>query len=127
MGFHPDAGASFYLSHLPGYLGEVHLFQLWGCNCLQNCWSALIYVSFHFLLCTSITAEVGKCFHFAYSSLGFVSFRRVLGSNWRKAQWCRNDCLWSCHPLYVKWGSLYCTLFYFTLCFFSLLLFICSV
>ncbi|KAH9760324.1 3-hydroxyisobutyryl-CoA hydrolase-like protein 2 [Citrus sinensis] len=22
MGFHPDAGASFYLSHLPGYLGE---------------------------------------------------------------------------------------------------------
>lgn len=22
IGFHPDAGASFYLSHLPGHLGE---------------------------------------------------------------------------------------------------------
>lgn len=23
MGFHPDAGASFYLSRLPGYLGDI--------------------------------------------------------------------------------------------------------
>lgn len=23
IGFHPDAGASFYLSHLPGYLGKL--------------------------------------------------------------------------------------------------------
>jgi hypothetical protein len=27
MGFHPDAGASFYLSRLPGYLGEVYFSQ----------------------------------------------------------------------------------------------------
>lgn len=27
MGSHPDAGASFYLSRLPGYLGEVYFFQ----------------------------------------------------------------------------------------------------
>lgn len=27
IGFHPDAGASFYLSHLPGYLGSfLHCF-----------------------------------------------------------------------------------------------------
>jgi 3-hydroxyisobutyryl-CoA hydrolase len=25
IGFHPDAGASYYLSRLPGYLGELHL------------------------------------------------------------------------------------------------------
>lgn len=25
MGFHPDAGASYYLSRLPGYLGNLHL------------------------------------------------------------------------------------------------------
>lgn len=24
IGFHPDAGASYYLSRLPGYLGELH-------------------------------------------------------------------------------------------------------
>lgn len=24
MGFHPDAGASYYLSRLPGYLGEIN-------------------------------------------------------------------------------------------------------
>lgn len=23
IGLHPDAGASFYLSHLPGYLGNI--------------------------------------------------------------------------------------------------------
>lgn len=25
MGFHPDAGASYYLSHLPGYLGNIYV------------------------------------------------------------------------------------------------------
>lgn len=28
MGFHPDAGASFYLSRLPGYLGNVYINQV---------------------------------------------------------------------------------------------------
>lgn len=27
IGFHPDAGASFYLSHLPGHLGMVSWFS----------------------------------------------------------------------------------------------------
>ncbi|CAK9149554.1 unnamed protein product [Ilex paraguariensis] len=30
MGFHPDAGASYYLSRLPGYLGALR--QLWFCG-----------------------------------------------------------------------------------------------
>lgn len=29
MGFHPDSGASFYLSRLPGYLGEINLMQFY--------------------------------------------------------------------------------------------------
>ncbi|KAK3438045.1 hypothetical protein EUGRSUZ_C02530 [Eucalyptus grandis] len=32
IGFHPDAGASFHLSHLPGYLGTLEYLALMGDN-----------------------------------------------------------------------------------------------
>lgn len=31
LGFHPDAGASFYLSRLPGYLGDITVMPFWFC------------------------------------------------------------------------------------------------
>lgn len=31
IGFHPDAGASFYLSHLPGHLGMLAVHYSFSC------------------------------------------------------------------------------------------------
>ncbi|KAF9594744.1 hypothetical protein IFM89_034727 [Coptis chinensis] len=62
VGFHPDAGASYYLSQLPGYLGLISCYLL-------------------------------------------LSQRGILGSNRRKSQWRRNDCLWPCYTLYTECGS----------------------
>ena len=45
MGFHPDAGASFYLSRLPGYLGDINFVQFTLCSLslLYVCFVSVVY------------------------------------------------------------------------------------
>lgn len=115
IGFHPDAGASYYLSRLPGYLGELHLWlicSLYPCSmhkCIVKWWSNSRSE------CDWPTNTLTSMFWCFWSDFCVFLFRGILGSNRAEAKWCRNDSMWPCHPLLLKRGLIQLPCFIFVL------------
>jgi len=78
IGFHPDAGASFYLSRLPGYLGNTRLSLLLNMHYLS-------YVLFDIILSFSCEPEFFPFFLGTVLVFSILCFRGILGSNGRQA------------------------------------------
>lgn len=92
IGFHPDAGASFYLSHLPGYIGKslnVGLFNGWHVRISAK--TSECFILYIFCMSTFMCTHFLTCPH-VWSHCTIITCIVIL---------CLVVCATSCTPYYL--------------------------